>query len=177
MRPVPCAVHEREARTLPVVPHPRRGSLDQQVEDGVAALAPVVEEPSLVLVAGAAGLLDVGRLEVDHIELQEFAHPESGVLGHDGRLDDQRVTRAADLVRVLRCVLHADTDGVRQVLLQELQELGGVVVVHDDSLKVEDGEPEGSRMDEAVAPAHPPSLLGRPSERYFREEVAVGPRH
>lgn len=150
MRPVPRAVHEREARTLPVVPCARRGPLDQQVEDGVAAiLAPVVEEPPPVLVAGATGLLDVSCLEVDHVELQELAHPESGVLGHDGGLDDQRVTRATDLVRGLRRVLHADTDGVRQVLLQELQELGGVVVVHDDSLKVEDGEPEGSRMDGA----------------------------
>lgn len=39
---------------------------------------------------------------------------------------------------------------------------------------MEDGESEDSGMGEAEAPAHPPSLLGRTSDRYYREEVALG---
>lgn len=64
--------------------------------------------------------------------------------------------------------------GSEQVLVQGRQGVPDGVVDeagHDDSLKMEDGEPEGPGMGEAEALAHPPSLLGRTSDRYYGGSV------
>ncbi|MDB5161989.1 MAG: hypothetical protein JWM52_497 [Candidatus Saccharibacteria bacterium] len=73
---------------------------------------------------------------------------------------------------LVRYLLEPSEDELQLVPLDETGPQFLVVLVgvagHDDSLKLDDDEPEDSRMGEAEAPVHPPSLLGRSSDRYYR---------